>query len=561
MKLEVFRKNNKMKQSILIGGIIVFLLIAGILVYRSYAIYQEKKEFDVIRGNVPDQNYDVQLAFVVDGVATDNMPSRESGKAVESIVCDKNATGVFDEERWAVMVLNAQKSRTKCRISFQSKYQERDLNGTDPVFTDGLIPVTIHEDGSVTKSFSGSIWYDYSKKNWANAVILKDESVNYFEGEFIPEDNIEAYFVWIPRYRYKIFNEGNYNDLTSVEGKEQLIEIEFENKNEGIKNGSHIGEWLTHPAFTSLDVNGIWVGKFETSYEGANSHSDAVQNKRDESKIQIKPNQYSWMVSQISNSHLNSYNYRRNMDSHLMKNTEWGAVAYLSHSAYGSTDIRMNNNGNVVTGYAAKNEPTCGFNGNNQDCNIYENVLAGADGAHSVNYFNELSNLASTTNNKSGIYDMSGGTWEAVMAAVTSNNVPLAGRSIAGGYSGFNGPFGCPSCDVTDGNNVISFQDGIDYPESKYYDTYEVEWIHTAYDQRILGDATGEMGPFAQTNLEGNNMAFGSWHSALAFFPYAGNPFMLRGGAYTDGINSGIFAFFRYSGDNELSSYRIVLAF
>ena len=28
--------------------------------------------------------------------------------------------------------------------------------------------------------------------------------------EIIPESNIESYFVWIPRYRYKIFNNGNY---------------------------------------------------------------------------------------------------------------------------------------------------------------------------------------------------------------------------------------------------------------------------------------------------------------------------------------------------------------
>ena len=27
--------------------------------------------------------------------------------------------------------------------------------------------------------------------------------------------------------------------------------------------------------------------------------------------------------------------YQRELDSHMMKNTEWGAVAYLSHSIYG----------------------------------------------------------------------------------------------------------------------------------------------------------------------------------------------------------------------------------
>ena len=37
-----------------------------------------------------------------------------------------------------------------------------------------------------------------------------------------------------------------------------------------------------------------------------------------------------------------------------MKNTEWGAVAYLSHSTYGiNTEITINNCENYVTGIGA----------------------------------------------------------------------------------------------------------------------------------------------------------------------------------------------------------------
>ena len=49
-----------------------------------------------------------------------------------------------------------------------------------------------------------------------------------------------------------------------------------------------------------------------------------------------------------------SYNYNRNLDSHMMKNTEWGVVAYLSHSKYGiNSEININNNSNYITGYSA----------------------------------------------------------------------------------------------------------------------------------------------------------------------------------------------------------------
>src|SRR5699024_8883986 len=109
-------------------------------------------------------------------------------------------------------------------------YTETILNRTDPVLKDPLIPVTIESDGIVKRADLSSEWYNYENKQWANAIILTDESTNanYQPGEVIPESNIESYFVWIPRYRYQIFDEGNYTDLTAVENAVQTIQIVFE---------------------------------------------------------------------------------------------------------------------------------------------------------------------------------------------------------------------------------------------------------------------------------------------------------------------------------------------
>jgi len=127
-------------------------------------------------------------------------------------------------------------------VSYERYYREEILNGADPVLKEGLIPVTIDSSGVVRKADTGEEWYSYQEKTWANAVILEDESVVYQNKEEIPESNIESYFVWIPRYKYKIFNEGNYEGLTSVEKREQTIEIEFESKDKLSSNGSHVGE-------------------------------------------------------------------------------------------------------------------------------------------------------------------------------------------------------------------------------------------------------------------------------------------------------------------------------
>ena len=218
----------------------------------------------------------------------------------------------------------------------------------------------------------------------------------------------------------------------------------------------------------------------------------------------------------------------------MMKNTEWGAVSYLQHSVYGShTSVGINNNSNYITGYAAKEGVTTA-----------ESAVLGKDGTNTYNYKNPLSVSASTTNNYSGVYDMSGGALEYVMGVVMdSNGVPTSGASSSGN-SGFNGPYS---------NASGRYTSGIDFPDEKYYDKY-VRGVNTEFNHRILGDATGEMGPFANR--------ISSWYQDEAWFACITHPWFERGGRYNDGDGSGIY-FFGYGTGVAYAdhTYRIVLAF
>ena len=200
----------------------------------------------------------------------------------------------------------------------------------------------------------------------------------------------------------------------------------------GASGNCAVGDYMTHPAFLSIPSTGFWVGKFETGYNGATNRSKAEQNVNDSSKIIVKPNTYSWRGIQVANAFYSSYNYKRELDSHMMKNTEWGAVAYLQHSAYGSsTSVRINNNSDYITGYAANNEPTCGYTGTNEECSKYCN-----DGTCNTAYPNSV--LASTTGNITGIYDMSGGAWEYVMNVVIDEECNIISGRDSINNSGFN---------------------------------------------------------------------------------------------------------------------------
>ena len=402
---------------------------------------------------------------------------------------------------------------------------------SEPVLKDGLIPVKIADDGTVTYADTNKSWYDYCEKVWANAVILND-GVSYNIGDTIKESDIQSYFVWIPKYKYKLWNVD-----TPVENIHE-IEIIFDTKdttdisgvscktpmNSGASGNCKNGEYMTHPSFISMGVNGFWVGKFETGYKGATSTTTAQVNSNDSSKVIIKPNVYSWRNMTIKNAFEASYNYQRKTNSHMMKNTEWGAVAYLSHSKYGiGYEININNNSSFKTGYSSlpsTNQQT--FPGTSGDGSNYNDK-----------YNTKIGFLASTTKNISGIYDMSGGTIE-YMASHMNNQL---------GSSGFT-------------------TSKIQEYDSKYFDVYSPSSTISSYQYRILGDATGEMGPFKHY-LDGDNISrwHNNWYGDASDFIATNNPWFNRGGHYNHGSFAGQFAFdWGTGGTSAAVGFRIVLS-
>ncbi len=458
-------------------------------------------------------------------------------------------------------------------------YVEEILNGTEPKLEELLIPVTIEDDGTVKKADITSKWYSYEEKRWANAVILKNENKKYVSGEIIPEEEIESYFVWIPKYSYKLWDLGNYSSTTTIDAsKVHSIEIRFGTVNttdsvsgecttpgiSGESGNCEVGDYMTHPAFLAFNTTGMWVGKFETGYDGATSNWGAQSNIIDTSKVIVKPNVYSWRNIQVANAFTVSYNYKRELDSHMMKNTEWGAVAYLSHSIYGINDgVRINNNSNNLTGYAAVSEPTV-------DWPEYKGY--GTSSSVTLPYNTSTGYLASTTGNITGVYDMSGGAFEYVMSVqVYESGLPLSGRNNLYN-SGFNGTLGCPTCDSTVSgldSSITSVTNGINLPDSKYYDSYKAN-SNGNMSNRILGDATGEMGPFGIVQTTGTtaecgvtgicNRNISSWFSDSSLFVSTGYPWFNFGGCYSNGSGSGTFHFGSNSGHaNSIISFRLAL--
>ena len=407
-------------------------------------------------------------------------------------------------------------SSTASRIT--GTYKEEILNGTDPVLTDDLVPVIIADNGDVKKANTGLEWYNYNNSRWANAVVLNSEDT-YEAGDTIDPQNIDAYFVWVPRYKYQISNNSQYEEYVSGEpatfgSDAKKVKIKFENKNTTSSAGTNNGDWLTHPAFVSMNTNGMWVGKFETT--------------GDSSKMTVLPNTASFRGQTVKGFFDLALAYNSTANSHMMKNTEWGAVAYLYHSQYGRCssnsceDIRINNNQSYLTGYAATDVA---------NVSSYPGSY-GADSAKTLGWTTSTGYKASTTGNISGIYDMNGGTAEYVVGY----------RTGIYGASGFAS------------ENIGNY-------DAKYFDTYEPTLNASDYSKRILGDATGEIGPFYYYSDGDAFRSHNNWYSDISNFVYTSSPWFVRGGMYSDGVIGGIFAFQNDTGRADNSyGMRLVLA-
>ena len=250
--------------------------------------------------------------------------------------------------------------------------QEDSSGANRPVLADGMIPITYDGTNWVKADKYGAYnnWYDYGNQKWANAVMVtsskRDTYMNADVGTVVPEADILAYFVWIPRYKYKLFN-ATYASGTSP----QVIDVTFENGSsstgtvtcthgtngaETCQNKSN-GNWYTHPAFTfgDTELKGIWVAKFKTT-----GSITAPTVKPGVSPLNNKniSNMYSASKLIRSTNYLTTKGANES-DSHMMKNIEWGAVAYLKQSIYGLgiTDVEESNSNYTGggTGNAYKN--------------------------------------------------------------------------------------------------------------------------------------------------------------------------------------------------------------
>ena len=348
---------------------------------------------------------------------------------------------------------------------------------------------------------AGKTWVPGTEYSYVAGIGSKDNNSSKWANARVTINGVESYFVWIPRYAYRIiyFNSAD-SKIAYQEGKISEEEAVANRQIIGYSDSRGIVDaqgrkiesvvsttktmvsedyFMVHPAFINdvdaggwtEELEGIWIGKYETSSVEGNKNNldgDNVTSKT----ARVQPGVNSWRYIQIGNMYTVAQNYAIKLESHMLKNSEWGAVAYLTESTYGrnGTAIDVNKNSTYITG-----------------------------GGKETAYI-DSNQSQSTTGNVYGIYDLSGGAGELVSAY-------LIGGSLSNGNSFANGNVNKNSMIYTGTNTGTNINESYKY-----------------------GDATYETS---------------NWHSNYAYFITKSAPFFERGGNNTGGLKSGISLFFR----------------
>ena len=433
------------------------------------------------------------------------------------------------------------------------------------------------KEGSTVKTTDiDAAWYDYDAKKWANAQ-TQDGSM----------------WVWIPRFAYKVNSSTKTFDVVFLKDTTNTY-LDNGTEKDAEKEG-----YIIHPAFKNesstgyenggwdKELTGIWVSKFEAGFATSNGNSAPKKaSSVNYSQTSVWASGYetggndgslsarNWIdgvygstttaikyptfqgltYSMNYTNHNDAFNISRALtesgniyglssattDSHLMKNSEWGAVAYLAQSKYGlnGTNIYINNanlrnsqqSAYAITGCAGETEDAAEV-GVKIDTTTKKPVTT--DSSKKIYVWTQKSGTkASTTGTIYGIYDMSGGTWERTAGLVNNGNENLTkyGQSLMNALNN-----GKSSKYVT----VYPHDSSVDKTGANIDTASAANW---KANTKIYGDGIRE------TSTAGTGKT--SWHTDYSYFPAVDDPFSIRGGDLWHGEGAGLFYFNRVSGSS-----------
>ena len=354
--------------------------------------------------------------------------------------------GILDKSQQVVNEYKSEVDKESNMLDKIDQYLKNQISGGNleenknkpnpPELMEGMTGIYWDKNGNevvVTEDNKGN-WYNYSEKKWANAK-TKDGS----------------YWVWIPRFEYS--TDGTNFNVNFIPVSQTTVDDGYTHIHPAFRDGESInyinGEW-------DEEITGFWVAKYEAGFQSCTQSVDdsgiVIEPMIDESSVKysdkvytssydkvnalgqsidlentkisypvFKPLTYSYNVISTGDEYTISQEVAKansfyglnenNTDSHMTKNSEWGAIIYLANSEYGRDGSYMELNSKNLN------------NLNNK--NIYAVTGYAGDTPNGVG--------ASSTGNITGVFDLCGGVSEQVSAYISdgSGSINIYAQSFA----------------------------------------------------------------------------------------------------------------------------------
>ena len=247
----------------------------------------------------------------------------------------------------------------------------------------------------------------------------------------------------------------------------------------------------------------------------------------------------------------------------MLKNSEWGAVAYLASSIYGAGTNNVSINSAYPTTSADADRDRSGYgitgcgpndiyrnterytDGTSLDSTTIESPTACSTTNKERSYNGKVGVLASTTNNVYGIYDMSGGAYEYVMGNLTGNN----DQSESSNVSYTRNPIKPPYVDLYKESPNGNFTSGLSGATNNpiYWSSADREpyWNNDVCTWDTCGGHALHETKLYQSVSSYNQ----SWGSDYSYFANSNSRWFLRGGRADGGSDAGLFCLNYYDGN------------
>ena len=441
-------------------------------------------------------------------------------------------------------------------------------------------------------------WYDYNNQKWANAITKDSNGKTTGYWVWIPRyayqitSNCNTSTVGTIKVKFlqetsnKDF-EGNeisrtYPTVTNNAMGNYVVHPCFTN---GSKTASEIangaipfgnGEW-------DAEIPGFWVAKYQAGFQkntitnnngtlsttisnssdtlvysnknyhdynssyATNAISQSLSTKPKMSYPVFKPLTYLYnnistgdihtLAKEIKNGQSFYGLNATKTDSHQMKNSEWGAVAYLTQSSCGRNGTEVNINNYYTSTSSPYRAAVTG---------IYANSTTASETTALGKAYNEttIGVKGSSTGNISGVYDLNGCVVEYVAGYITNgdSNLSTYGSSFASTTRNMN------AYKTLSTKYVTVYPWNSSDANTNNYNTYKSLKTNT-YG---YGDAILEISS-AGTNTN-------SWNGDYSGYPGSSYPFLERGGNLKNNKTAGVFTYHSYTGEAlYLAGFRVVL--